>query len=118
LAHAGLPIVSDALYGPHLRWSAQSDEEKPKMVWSAAQLAACNSENPTQMHQLTPPDSRDAREPYDNWGGALSIRRQALHAFNLELKHPETGESLTFQAKMPSDMRSVCDALGLSTSDY
>ncbi|ABO97676.1 predicted protein, partial [Ostreococcus lucimarinus CCE9901] len=70
LAHAGLPIVSDALYGPHLRW-----------------------------------------KPYDDWGGALSIRRQALHAFNLELKHPETGESLTFQAKMPSDMRSVCDAL-------
>jgi 23S rRNA-/tRNA-specific pseudouridylate synthase len=118
LAHAGLPIVSDALYGPHLRWGAQSDEEKSKVVWSAAQLAACNSENPTQMHQLTPPDSRDAREPYNEWGGSLSIRRQALHAFKLELTHPETGETLSFQAKMPSDMRGVCDALGLATSDY
>ena len=118
LAHAGLPIVSDALYGPHLRWSAQSKEEKAKHVWSAEQLAACASDNPTQMHQLTPPDSRDAKEPWGQWGGALSIRRQALHAHKLELKHPETGETLTFQAPMPDDMRSVCDALGLDASEF
>ena len=118
LAHAGLPIVSDALYGPHLRWGAQNEEDIPKMIWSAAQLAACNSENPTQMHQLTPPDSRDAPEPYGKWGGALSIRRQALHAHKLELQHPETGETLLFRAKMPDDMRGVCEALGLETSEF
>jgi hypothetical protein len=87
-------------------------------VWSAEQLAACASENPTQMHQLTPPDSRDAKEPWGQWGGALSIRRQALHAHRLELKHPVTGKTLTFQAPMPDDMRSVCDALGLDTSAF
>jgi len=118
LAHAGLPIVSDALYGPHLRWSAQSHDDKAKHIWSADQLAACSSENPTQMHQLTPPDSRDAKAPYGVWGGALSIHRQALHAYKLELVHPETGAKLTFEAPMPSDMRSVCDALGLDAAAF
>lgn len=118
LAHAGLPIVSDSLYGPHIRWGAQSEDDVSKMVWSAAQLAACTSENPTQMHQLTPPASSELSNPYGEWGGPLSIRRQALHAFKLELTHPQTGKVLTFQAKMPSDMRGVCDALSLDCADY
>ena len=118
LAHAGLPIVSDALYGPHIRWGAQSADAAEKLMWSASQLAACSSENPTQMHQLTPPDSRNAPLPSGDWGGALSIGRQALHAYRLELVHPVSGETLAFEAKMPNDMRQVCEALGLATMDY
>ena len=118
LAHAGLPIVSDALYGPHIRWGAQSADENEKLTWSASQLAACSSENPTQMHQMTPPDECDSPHPSGVWGGSLSIGRQALHAYKLELVHPVTGQMLAWQAEMPEDMRRVCDALGLDSTGY
>jgi 23S rRNA pseudouridine1911/1915/1917 synthase len=34
----------------------------------------------------------------------LGMQRQALHAFRLSLAHPQSGESLTFEAEMPPDM--------------
>ena len=34
----------------------------------------------------------------------LGMARQSLHAFRLSLLHPQTGASLTFEAKMPTDM--------------
>ncbi len=39
------------------------------------------------------------------------FRRQALHAGRLGLKHPVTGEELSWQCEMPSDMLSLIDAL-------
>ena len=39
------------------------------------------------------------------------LKRQALHARLLGFEHPETGEHLTFSAKMPKDMQQVVDAL-------
>ena len=35
----------------------------------------------------------------------LGMRRQALHAMELEFTHPATGESLTLSSPMPEDMR-------------
>ena len=32
------------------------------------------------------------------------IARQALHAFRLEIRHPETSEDMTFEAPLPEDM--------------
>jgi 23S rRNA pseudouridine1911/1915/1917 synthase len=37
--------------------------------------------------------------------------RQALHAHELALAHPITGEMLTFSAEMPEDMRQLLQAL-------
>jgi 23S rRNA pseudouridine1911/1915/1917 synthase len=32
------------------------------------------------------------------------VRRQALHAFRLEIRHPSTGEEMAFEAPIPEDM--------------
>jgi 23S rRNA pseudouridine1911/1915/1917 synthase len=36
---------------------------------------------------------------------------QALHAYLLAIKHPETGENLAFRSELPGDMRRLRDAL-------
>ncbi len=40
-----------------------------------------------------------------------SLERQALHAYLLGIKHPETGENLAFQLELPGDLRRLNDAL-------
>ena len=40
------------------------------------------------------------------------ISRQALHAFRLEFRHPETGKSVTFEAPLPADMQRLLAVLG------
>jgi 23S rRNA pseudouridine1911/1915/1917 synthase len=35
------------------------------------------------------------------------ITRQALHAFRLEFRHPETGEEMSFEAPLPPDMEAL-----------
>ncbi len=42
---------------------------------------------------------------------AASVRRPLLHARTLRLEHPRTGRPMTFEAPLPSDFRSVLDAL-------
>jgi 23S rRNA pseudouridine1911/1915/1917 synthase len=39
------------------------------------------------------------------------LGRQALHAYLLAIKHPETGENLAFRSELPGDMRRLRDAL-------
>ena len=39
------------------------------------------------------------------------LRRQALHAAELEFLHPATGDQLHFQSRPPSDMREALDRL-------
>lgn len=39
------------------------------------------------------------------------IARQALHAFKLELRHPETGRPMSFEAPLPDDMRRTLEAI-------
>lgn len=43
--------------------------------------------------------------------GAPRLRRHALHAVELTLRHPSTGEYLGFGAEMPSDMEHLLDWL-------
>ncbi len=45
--------------------------------------------------------------------GDLRIRRQALHAWRLNFKHPRRAERLTFIAAVPDDMARVMRATGL-----
>ena len=42
--------------------------------------------------------------------------RQALHAWRLTLKHPATGESMTFSAPVPSDIKSLLEVAGLAVA--
>ena len=47
----------------------------------------------------------------------MGIDRQALHAFRLSFEHPVTGESLRFEAPLPSDMVNLLASLGLKRPD-
>ncbi len=49
--------------------------------------------------------SLDARAALEGLG------RQALHAYLLGIKHPQTGKSLRFQSELPGDLRRLRDAL-------
>jgi len=46
-----------------------------------------------------------AREALEGLG------RQALHAYLLAIKHPETGDVLEFRSELPGDLRRLHDAL-------
>ena len=90
MSHANLPVLSDPLYGPHVRW----DRAVP-----------CEDASTS--------DVMPAEVSSETWGGALWLGRQALHARRLTLRHPGTGTEMTFEAAMPEDMRGACVALGL-----
>ena len=40
-----------------------------------------------------------------------SLGRQALHARQLTLQHPVTGETLTWKSELPDDMQKLLDIL-------
>ncbi len=42
----------------------------------------------------------------------LDFPRQALHAYRLGFVHPRSGETLSFETPLPTDMRELLDALG------
>jgi len=42
------------------------------------------------------------------------LGRQALHAARLSFRHPDTGESLSFESPLPADFARALEALGLS----
>jgi len=44
-------------------------------------------------------------------GGLRGFRRQALHARRLSLAHPETGETMTWEAPLPDDMQLLIETL-------
>ena len=45
-------------------------------------------------------------------------RRQALHAAELELEHPDTGEQLAFSAPPPADMQQLLAVLAADQEEY
>ena len=91
LAHASMPILSDPLYGPHVRWGGAAPAERRGVGFGSG----------------TETEKKSA------WGGELWLGRQALHAQRLTVTHPRTLEKLVFDAPMPEDMRRACEALGL-----
>ena len=44
-------------------------------------------------------------------GGKFKVERHMLHAFRLTFNHPVTGERVTFEAPLPSDMNQVLEIL-------
>ena len=49
---------------------------------------------------------------YSNGKNALGMEGQALHGWRLQLKHPTTGEHMSFVAPLPEDMRRALKRLG------
>jgi 23S rRNA pseudouridine1911/1915/1917 synthase len=84
LAHAGFPVLCDRLYGGRARLAeAELRTREPSMGKHAID------------EQLESP----------------LLDRQALHAFELTLTHPTSGERVTFQAPIPRDMFCTLEAL-------
>jgi 23S rRNA pseudouridine1911/1915/1917 synthase len=48
------------------------------------------------------------RQPADT---TVALARQALHARRLQFVHPETNETMTFEAPLPTDIAQVLDEL-------
>lgn len=46
----------------------------------------------------------------------LGLERQFLHAWRIELTHPETGKRLTFQAPLPQDLRDAAQRAGFDAN--
>lgn len=42
--------------------------------------------------------------------------RQFLHACSLELRHPRSGDGMTFQSPLPEDLREALDRIGIASS--
>lgn len=89
MQHIGHSIVADRLYsgGASLRLSDLLDEPKPQR----------KTRRREESDDLDDPD--------------VLIRRQALHAFRLEFRHPESGQPLAFEAPLPADIESTLNAL-------
>jgi 23S rRNA pseudouridine1911/1915/1917 synthase len=56
--------------------------------------------------QITREELQGAREGVD-----IVLNRQALHAWRLRIKHPLTGQTLSFEAPLLADMQQVLDIL-------
>jgi 23S rRNA pseudouridine1911/1915/1917 synthase len=89
LLAAGLPIAGDKLYGPDdgifLRLAESNGSPAPLGQFDELITAA-----------------ERAR---------LRLARQALHASELELQHPETGQPQRFVAPLPRDLQALLDSL-------
>ena len=81
LAHLGNALVGDPVYGPTTQ---------------------------TRLNRLK---SQDIVLPEETVSLLLSFSRQALHARQLVLCHPETNEEMTFEASIPADLRGLEAAL-------
>ena len=45
------------------------------------------------------------------WKNPFVLRRQPLHAESITLRHPKTGEEMTFRAPIPPDLEAVLEVL-------
>jgi len=89
LQAAGFPLVGDKLYGP-------SEEIFLRLAESGGTPAP-----PGMFDDLVTPDERTA----------LRLWRQALHASELTLPHPGTGEITRFTAPLPADISALIATL-------
>jgi 23S rRNA pseudouridine1911/1915/1917 synthase len=89
LKAAGFPLVGDKLYGP-------SEEIFLRLAESGGSPAPAG-----QFDELITPGER----------AALRLWRQALHADELVLPHPASGEEMRFVSPMPADMAALIATL-------
>lgn len=86
MQHIAHPIVADRVYGG-------------QMELRRSELAASR----------TPVPGTTASAQNDS--GDVLISRQALHAYKLELRHPDSGRPMSFEAPLPFDMSRTLEAL-------
>ena len=91
MQHIGHPIVADRPYGGRAKLrrsdlAARRAGDVSPLLPPAAEIGACVTNN-------------------------VLISRQALHAFRLEFRHPQSGQSRTFEAPLPLDFQRTLDAL-------
>ena len=141
LAHAGLPIVGDALYGVTVE-DALAAVEREKTRRSASRTVASageggegeggEDEDAAGISDRIGKEAREAAarrrlffdakslsvgvEKYDDAlrpasGGFEG--RMALHAWNLAVKHPRTKNTMRLAVDMPADMQALSVGLGL-----
>lgn len=55
--------------------------------------------------------TKTARMPQDVAALIKKLGRQALHAYLLEIEHPRTGETLSFESSLPQDLQHLIDRL-------
>jgi 23S rRNA pseudouridine1911/1915/1917 synthase len=89
LQAAGFPLVGDKLYGP-------SEEIFLRLAESGGQPPP-----PGEFDDLITPQER----------AALRLWRQALHASELTVPHPATGEPMRFSSPLPQDIQALVDSL-------
>lgn len=89
LQAAGLPVLGDKLYGP-------SEEIFLRLAESGGSPAP-----PGMFDDLITPEER----------GKLRLWRQALHASELTLPHPVSGELLRFESPLPDDIAALLETL-------
>jgi 23S rRNA pseudouridine1911/1915/1917 synthase len=94
LQHLGHPVVADRLYGGG-------------SSLSLADLVVRSSRDAPS--ELAAPQSADVSEgaPLDE----VLIDRQALHAFRLAFRHPQSGKPVEFEAPLPDDIRRALSAI-------
>ncbi len=94
LQHLGHPVVADRLYGGG-------------SSLSVADLTS-RSPRPTVLEETSrPPEgSVEAASASD-----VLIDRQALHAFRLAFRHPQSGKPVEFEAPLPDDIRRTLAAI-------
>ncbi|MBS0261544.1 MAG: RluA family pseudouridine synthase [Planctomycetes bacterium] len=85
--HLGHPIVADRLYGGRAALTREylAGRKDPRGLRAQA------------LDEMNPAD--------------VLIRRQALHAYRLEIRHPATGEPMKFVAPLPADMENTLSVL-------
>ena len=85
MQHLGHPIVADRLYGGHSCLKRSELAETAKSGESATEESASEDD--------------------------ILISRQALHAFRLEFRHPQSGQPMSFEAPLPEEFVRTLDAL-------
>jgi 23S rRNA pseudouridine1911/1915/1917 synthase len=84
LSSLGHPVVGDRLYGAPAELKPGSDKGKPKK----------------------PETKKSEAKP-----GAISLPRNFLHAAELTLTHPRTGNRIALQSALPPELQAFLDAL-------
>lgn len=138
MAHLGHPVVADEFYSGRAEFT-QDDAERRRLP--PALLPGWVPQGPASRAVLeTEPeadgdeDSLDGEIAAGSWGAMrlepaelvaefacdaspTLLRRQALHAAALTVLHPIRGESMTFEAPLPSDFQRAVAALTPATTE-
>ncbi|HTW74063.1 MAG TPA: RluA family pseudouridine synthase [Steroidobacteraceae bacterium] len=103
LAHAGLPIVGDPVYGGRQRLLPEA---------AAAGAGAAGAAGPAGAGSARTAGTAGAAGAARSANAALRAwHRQALHAQRLQLRHPASGRALRFEAPLPEDFAALLAAL-------